>query len=209
MNDFIWLYVGVLLLAMWNGVAREMKNAIAGYLIQTLLVATLYASQAIRFHNTSMWVSLVGLLLIRGALIPGILIWKLPGSTLQVRQSGYVITPTYMILTFVSIALLALGTTEAAGGSLSAPFGAALATLMIGLVSVALSHDADKQVMGFLTADNGTDLAVVTVIQRVSVFGDYVVFLDIALAVIILVVLILKLRQTGSLSINDYHELKG
>lgn len=209
MDSLLWFYVLVLLLAMWNGIARELRNALIGYLVQTLLIAALYVNQAVHFDDSQMWVALAGLITIRVLFIPWMLLKKLPYATAHGRHNGYVVTPAYMVIIFTGIALLSLGVTEAAGGPLSAPFGAALATLVIGLVSVALSHDAGKQVMGLLTADNGTDLAIVTVLQRVSVFGDYVVFVDIALAVVLLVVLVLKFRQAGSLTMSDYHELKG
>jgi len=204
-----WLYILVLLLAIWNGIARELRNGLSGYLLQTAFIAILYGVAATRYQDVGMWTAFAGLVVLRGIVIPAILTKGLPHGIIHDRLGGFLLTPTYLILVYLFVASVSFGLVSTTNSPWAIPLGAGLATLLVGLLSVALSHDAGKQVLGLMTADNGIDLCVVTILPRITALGDYVMFLDITLTVFLLVILMLRLRNEQSLSIKDYHQLRG
>ncbi|MCL6625280.1 hypothetical protein [Alicyclobacillus shizuokensis] len=204
-----WFYLPVFLLALWIGVARELRNCQIGYLMQTALIAALYAIQAVQNGDPGMWIAFGGLVVIRGVLIPLFIYSRLSRETLLARDIGFVTSPTFLLIAFFCLGAVAAGFATAWHGVLAVRFGLALATLLVGLAGVALTHQAGHQLFGLLSADNGVDLAVAAVLSRIPVAADYLIFIDVALAAILFVVMMHRLTQAGSLRLQHYRGLRG
>ncbi|RIV19198.1 hypothetical protein D2Q93_13080 [Alicyclobacillaceae bacterium I2511] len=205
----LWVYLGVYLLAVWSMAARELDTGLWTYLIQTALVAVLYAHQGLVTHNLGIWISFLGLVSIRGLWIPWFIHKRLPPPMRLERDLAYRITPTFLVLFSLALGGLSFLLIASRIGPQGLPYGAALATLLTGLALMSLAHHAGKQMLGMLIAENGADLALATTLWRISVNADYSIFVEVALAVMLFVVLTLKLSQTNGVRLDHYHTLRG
>lgn len=204
------LYVIALLVAAWIGVSREARVALQGYVVQTLAVGVLYLLTAIQTGDPMIWLALLGLGALRIVLIPWLLTRSLDGKLFSERQSRELVSPAYGLVIYVILSAIGLGVgRRLEHGILGTDFGIALAVLLIGFAIVAIAHHTPKQIMGILAADNGADLAIVLTLTRVSVVADYAVFIDVAVAVICLALLVMRLRMYGTSHAHDFHELRG
>lgn len=204
-----WITLLVFLLTMWIAVTRELKNALLGYLLQTALVAALYAVDAVNAHDMGMWIAFAGLIVIRGMIVPGLIWSRIPRADQVARSNRHLVTPTWALfaLLFVSLAAALVAASWHTDNALR--LGFALATLLTGITITALSNDPRRQIVGLLCSEGGVDLAIATILSRIPVGGDYVVFIDIALAVLLFVVLMRRYANTGSFTLDDYHRLRG
>lgn len=204
-----WVTLVVFLCTIWVAVARELSNALLGYLVQTGLVSVLYGIDAVRTHDTSMWIAFGGLIVVRGLIVPSLVWMRLPRSSMHQRSNLFLGTPTFGVSAAVLISLVTgfIVTAWHAHGALN--FGFALATLFTGIAVTSLTHDAGRQMVGLLCAENGVDTAIAAVLSRVSVMADYVIFIDIALVVVLFVVLIGHYGRAGSFNLRDFHQLRG
>ena len=74
---------------------------------------------------------------------------------------------------------------------------------------VAVNHQAIKQIFGILSGDNAVDLLISLTLSRVAVAADYVVFIDVSIAVYLLSILTIRHRHHGQQNISHMNELKG
>lgn len=209
MTWLLWIYLGVYLLAVWATAVREVNTGLWVYLLQTALVALLYGRQGLLTHDIGVWVSLFGLVSIRGLWIPWFIHRRLPPLLQSERDIAYRITPTFLVLFSLALGLLSIFLMNSRVGQRGLPYGTALATLLTGLALMSFAHHAGKQMLGMLIAENGVDLALATTLWRVSATADYTVFVEVALAVILFVVLMLKLHQSEGVRLDHYHSLRG
>lgn len=211
MSSWIWITLLVLLLGIWIGIVRELRNGLLAYLVQTLLIVVLYLSDTVRAQSLDMLMACIGLVGARVIIIPLVLRNRLSDKYLRNRYNLFVVSPAYVVLVSLGLGVLAIAVAAALGWHqvLALSFGLALATLLVGLATVTFSEHAGRQVLGLLSADNGVDVAIAAVLSHVSMGSDYIIFVDITLAVILFVILILRMDHTGSLNLRDYHKLRG
>ena len=204
------LYVLGLLFAVWVAVSREARVALQGYVVQVIVIGLLYLAAAIKTGDPMIWLALVGLTAIRIIFIPWLLRRSLPQVLYGQRQSRELISPANGVIIYIILGAIGLGIGKRLeNGLLGTDFGMALGALLIGFAIVAIAHHTPKQILGILAADNGVDLAIVLTVTRVSVVADYAVFVDVALAVVCLALLVIRLRMYGTSHAHDLHELRG
>lgn len=206
MTIWVWITLLVFLFTLWVAVARELQNALLSYLLQTGLVAVLYGMDATRSHDTGMWIAFAGLLVIRGGIVPSLVWARLPRADVRRRANRFVVTPTFVVISVILVALLTGATVQGWHVPHALSFGLALATLLTGIVVTSLTHDGGRQMVGLLCAENGVDVAIATILADVSMMADYVIFIDIALAALLFVILI---RHQGSFNVQDFNQLRG
>ncbi len=209
MNLLTWIYLLTALLAVYIAVTHELRVALRGYRLQTSLVALVYLTAAIRSADVSLWLALIGLVVIRILIIP-----RLIGrSFAPVDTSGparqTLFNPSYVIGLCLVLAAFGVGAGAVIGGTDGPLLGIALATLLVGLATIFTRHEAALQLMGVLTADNGVDLLAGLTLLRIPLAGDYAIFIDVAVAAGLLAFLRLRLRSYGSEHLDDFSELRG
>ncbi|MCL6452587.1 MAG: hypothetical protein K6T78_03045 [Alicyclobacillus sp.] len=207
----LWTWLGLLvfLLALFIGVARELRTCQLGYLLQTACIVVLYGAKALHTGDADMWAAFAGLVVIRGGLIPIIIRWKLPPVLMDARENRFVAAPTFLLMAFCVLGAVSAGVATVWAGRFAVPFGFALGTLLAALAGVALTHQAGQQMFGLLSAENGIDLAVAAILSRIPVGVDDLIFVDIALATMLSVVLLVRLKASGSTRLHDLRELRG
>ena len=204
------LYVIALLAGAWIAVSRETRVALQGYVVQTVAVGVLYLLAAIKTADVMIWLALLGLIAVRLIFIPWMLRRSLFGDLYSERQSQELVSPAYGLFIYVVLSAIGLGVgRRLEHGLLGTDFGIALAVLLIGFAIVGIAHHTPKQIIGILASDNGADLAIVLTLTRVSVVADYAVFIDVAVAVVCLALLVMRLRIHGTSHAHDLHELRG
>ena len=203
-------FVLVLLLGIWIAVARETRVAVHGYLFQTSVVALLYFFGALETKDLMVWVDLFGLVILRIGVIPWLLYRLLQGDLYTARRTEEVLASSYSLALYAVLAAIGLGVGKnLQSGTMGIDFGIALSVLLIGLATVAIAHHAPKQVIGILSVDNGIDLAVVLTLTRFTVVTEYAVFVDVALAVLCLSLMVLRLSTYGQPHTHHFNELRG
>ena len=204
-----WIFLLTALLGVYVAIAHDLRAAIRGYRVQTTLVALVYLTDAIRFADVSMWVALLGLVVIRILIIPRLIsrTFAPAGPSQPARQVLF--NPSYVIALCLVLAAFGVGVGAVIGGVNGPLLGLALATLLIGLSTIFSRHEASQQLMGVLTADNGLDLLAGLTLVRIPLAGDYAVFIDVAVAAGLLAFLRLRLRSYGSEHLDDFSELRG
>lgn len=209
MHHIIWLFALVYFIGIWIAIARETRLCIAGYVLQTSAVAALYLIGAIHINSADVWAGFCGIVIIRLLLIPWLLRRWLSHDLLMRRELEYTITPAFAVGLYVLLGLVGFGVFDSVGGAGGADIGFSIAALLTGIAMTAICLHTPKQILGLLSADNGVDLAVTVTLARVSVWADYAIFVDVAIAVALLAMLLLRLQADGRSNTRDLNELRG
>lgn len=206
----VWLLLFGLFLGVWTAVAREARITIRGYALQTICVALLYFLAALKSGDPMIWAAFAGITVIRVGFIPWLLYKKLPGTMLDARESRYALTPAFAIGVYIALGTFGLlfGIHLAVGVS-GISYGLALASLLMAFAAIAINHHAPKQIIGVLCADNAVDMIASQTLGRVAVVADYAVFVDVAVAVYLSSILLLRLRTHGREDVRTLNELRG
>ncbi len=206
----IWLFVIPFFFGIWMAVARETRVAIMFYVLQTICVALLYLRFAWFSSDAMAWMSFAGICGIRIIFIPLLLKRFLKRDLLSARETEYLITPPYAVLIYLLLGIISLRLVPMfSAGENGLYFGLSLAVVLVGIAATAICHHAPKQIMSLLGADNGVDLAAVLSLQRISAIADYIVFIDVAIAVLCLSTIVLRLRRHGHQHTHNLHDLRG
>lgn len=209
MNLLTWIYLLTALLAIYIAIAHELRVALRGYRLQTTLVALVYLTAAIHFADASLWLALIGLIVIRILIIPRLISRIFAPADVSGPARRTLFNPSFVIGLCLVLAAFGVGAGAVIGGTDGPLLGIALATLLVGLATIFTRHEAALQLMGVLTADNGVDLLAGLTLLRIPLAGDCAVFIDVAVASGMLAFLRLRLRSYGSEHLDDFSELKG
>ena len=209
MSLLAWIYLLTGLLAVYIAIAHELRVALRGYRLQTALVALVYLTDAIHYADVSLWLALIGLIVIRILIIPRLIGRTFAPADISGPARRTLFNPSYVIALCLVLAAFGVGAGAVIGGVTGPLLGLALATLLIGLATIFSRHEASLQLMGVLTADNGVDLLAALTLSRIPLAGDYAVFIDVAIAAGMLAFLRLRLRSYGSEHLDDFSELRG
>lgn len=205
-----WLLLGGLFLGVWTFVAREARLTILGYTLQTVCVAILYLMAALKTGDPMIWAAFAGISAIRAGFIPWLLHRRLPEDMLASRDARYGLTPAFAVVLYLALAAFGLlfGARLSAGPA-GMSYGMALAALLTALTSLGVNHHAPKQIVGVLCADNAIDMIASQTLGRIAVVADYAVFVDVAVAVYLFSILVLRLRAHGGEDVRTLNELRG
>ncbi len=209
MSLLAWVFLLTALLGIYIAIAHELRVALRGYQLQTALVAIVYLTDAIHFAAVSMWIALLGLIVIRLLAMPYLISRTFAPADGPRPARQVLFNPSYIIALCLVLAAFGIGAGTAVSGTAGFLPGLALATLLIGLCTIFSRHEAPQQLMGVLTADNGLDLLAGLTLSRIPLAGDYAIFIDVAVAAGLLAFLRLRLRSYGSERLDDFSELKG
>ncbi len=208
-NLSVWIFLLALFLAVYIGMAREGRLAIGGYVAQTVMVVVIYGISAMKSGDAGIWWAMVGLFVIRVVVIPGVVMRFFTKNQTNYRSSPMVMTPTFALLLYVLLASIGIGIGMVMGTSGGLFEGLSLAVLLVSIGVVAVNHQAIKQIFGILSGDNAVDLLISLTLSRVAVAADYVVFIDVSIAVYLLSILTIRHRHHGQQNISHMNELKG
>ncbi len=205
----VWIYVIALMLAVYIGVVREVRLAIGAYVLQTFLVACAYALAAISLKDQSIWWAVLGLIVLRMILIPWLMYRIVPRDMFLARNNHTLISPTFAMLVYLLLTAVGVGIVSSILGLSGLDMGLALAILLVAIGIIAISHHALKQIMGILSADNAVDLLASLTLSRIALMADYMVFLEVTIAVVLLSLLMVRHRRHGYKDVRHMSELKG
>ncbi len=212
-NVSIWLFLLILLIGIWTAVTRELRLTIRGYILQTALVAILYLLAAVRTGDPMIWAAFIGLSVIRIGFIPWLLKKVLPGDMMHQRDGNYAISPTYAIGLYILLAAVGIGIGHQLSPNLTnqlgLDFGLALATLLVAIAAIAVNHHAPKQIMSILSGDNAIDMIASMMLGQIAIIADYAIFIDVAIAIYIFSLLVLRLLAHGHSDVRKFNELRG
>jgi hydrogenase-4 component E len=196
-------------LILWR---REMAAIVRLLCLQGVLVAGLAAVLAGEHHSGELWAFAVGLLVLKGVLLPT-LMGRAGRGTEQVREAEPLMNvPASLVaaalLTLLAYAasrpLTALSPTPATG---AIPVG--LAMVFLGYFMLTTRRNALPQVAGFLVLDNGIGVIALLATAGVPLIVELGAALDLLLLVLVLQVLTARLRATfGRTDLDELRELR-
>ena len=205
----LWIFVLALMLAVYIGVVREVRLAMGGYVLQTFLVACAYSFAAINLKENSIWWAVAGLIVLRMIVLPWLMYRIVPHTMFLARNHHTVISPTFAMFVYLLLTAAGIGVVNSFVGVSGMVMGIALAILLVAIGIIAISHHALKQVMGILCADNAVDLMASLTLSRIPLLADYMVFIEVTIAVVLLSLLMIRQRRHGYKDVRHMSELKG
>lgn len=213
-TQLVGLSTGVLLLSgallVWR---RSLSGEIALLAIQGVALASLALVLAVHQGSPEL-LAVAGLVLVlKGVVLPGILVRTLSRHSADVREETPLINTTAsliglslltMLAFLVSRPLLALG-----DGPTTAAVPVGIALLLYGMLVLATRRHAISQLLGFLMLDNGIATIAFLTAGGVPLVVELGVSLDVLLVVLILQVLTSHIRtEFGEADLDDLTELR-
>lgn len=199
-------------------VARTRLEAhVRTYAAQSALLAVLAGAGAIEGGAPALAVAAVFTFVVKVLVVPRLLGGLLDRLGARREVEAYV-TPSTSLLISGGLAALAYGVAadvapRAAGildGAGPLPLAASLTGVFVGLLVMATRKKAVTQVFGLLLFENGVQFAVFTTAGEMPVLVEIGVAFDLLVAVVVLGVLVLRMRETfGDVDAARLRELRG
>lgn len=196
-------------LILWR---REMRAIVRLVRLQGIGVAALAAVLAAHHHSAELWVVALGLLLLKGALLP-MLLGRAIGSTERARESEPLVNVPASLLAAALLTLLAYAAsrplTDLAPSPATAAIPVGLAMVLVGFFTLTTRRNALPQVAGFLVLENGIGVVALLATGGVPLVVELGAALDLLLLVLVLQVLTARLRITfGRTDLDELRELR-
>jgi hydrogenase-4 component E len=196
-------------LILWR---RDLAGIVRLLCLQGVLVAGLAAVLAGADHSGELWAVAVGLLVLKGMVLPTLMSRAGRGGE-QVREAEPLVNVPASLLAAALLTLLAyaasrplttLSPTPATG---AIPVG--LAMVFLGYFTLTTRRNALPQVAGFLVLDNGIGVVALLATAGVPLIVELGAALDLLLLVLVLQVLTARLRATfGRTDLDELRELR-
>jgi len=196
-------------LVLWR---REITVIVRIFALQGVALAALVAVLAWDERSAELAAVAIGLLVLRGVVLPWLLRRALTGAAPNQRESRPVLNVAASLLAAAALTLLAL--------AVSAPLVAlsptpstraipiAIAVVLIGFLVLVTRRHAVSQLVGFLLMDNGITAAGFLSSAGIGLLVEVGVALDLLLVVLVLQVLTGRMRETfGDTDLDELREL--
>jgi hydrogenase-4 component E len=213
MDEMLNLAAGALLLTavlvLWR---RELAVIVRVFALQGVALAALVAVLAWEERSAELAAVAVGLLVLRGGVLPWLLRRALAGAAPGQRESRPVLNVAASLLAAAALTLLALAVSEPLVALSPSPAARALpiavAVVLIGFLVLVTRRHAVSQLVGFLLMDNGITAAGFLTTAGIGLIVEVGVALDVLLVVLVLQVLTGRMRETfGDTDLDELREL--
>jgi hydrogenase-4 component E len=196
-------------LILWR---REMAAIVRLLCAQGVLVAGLAAVLAAEHHSAELAAVAVGLLVLKGVLLP-VVMGRAVRSAGQTREAEPLVNVPASLVAAALLTLLAYAASRPLTALSPSPATAAipvgLAMVFLGYFTLTTRRNALPQVAGFLVLENGTGVVALLATAGVPLIVELGAALDLLLLVLVLQVLTARLRATfGRTDLDELRELR-
>jgi hydrogenase-4 membrane subunit HyfE len=203
----------ILLVGFWLLVARQIRAAVDGYAIQSILLGCLALALFGATRDPDLLALGILTIAIKGVAIPAV-IERQAKTTYGKRELQYHVGfPTALL---VGAGLTLIGFVAAARlpyhpALLAEPvFGVAIAVTLLGFFTAMARRDAVLQLAGLLVAENGVILVGLVVASGLGLLIEFAVFLDVLVGVAVMGFLIARMHETvSSTDTSELSRLRG
>ena len=191
------LIIILLFLALLLSRVTSLKTAVNILLIQSALVALACAFVAAETSEMHTYIAAALTLVIKAGLIPYAL-FRIVRMLRREREVNPIISPNYSVMAAGIMIVLAYGLIDRAlPGIVSRDaLAAAVAMMLIGLTMIMTRRQAVLQIVGLITMENGLYLVGLSVTRGLPLIIELGVFLDVLVAVVVLVILTYRLKRS-------------
>lgn len=205
------LIIMLLFLALLLSRVTSLKTAVNLLLLQSALVALACVFTAVETGEAHTYAAAALTLIIKAGLIPYAL-FRIVKMLRREREVNPIIHPNYSVITAGVMIVLAYGLIDRAlpGVVSRDALAAAVAMLLIGLTMIMTKRQAVLQIVGLITMENGLYLVGLSVTKGLPLIIELGVFLDVLVAVVVLVILTYRLKRSFmSTDTSRLRKLKG
>ncbi|WP_425060666.1 hypothetical protein SCACP_14040 [Sporomusa carbonis] len=205
------LIVILLFLALLLSRVTSLKTAVNVLLAQSALVALACTIVAVDTGEVHTYVAAALTLVVKAGLIPYAL-YRIVGMLRREREDHPILNPNYSAMVFGCMIVLAYGLIDRAlpGVVSRDALAAAVSMTLIGLTMIMTRRQAVLQIVGLITMENGLYLVGLSVTKGLPLIIELGVFLDVLVAVVVLVILTYRLKRSFmSTDTSRLKKLKG
>lgn len=197
-------------LVLWR---RELSMIIRVFAVQGVALAALVAVLAVREQSAELGAVAVGLLVLRGGVLPMLLGRALAGAGPTRRETSPLVNIGASLLVAAVLALLAYAVSRPLVALAPSPATQAIpvgiTVVLIGFFVLVTRRRALSQLVGFLLMDNGITAVGFLTTSSLSLIVELGISLDVLLAVLVLQVLTVRMRETfGDTDLDELRELR-
>ncbi|OZM81734.1 hypothetical protein [Pseudonocardia sp. MH-G8] len=197
-------------LVLWR---RELKVIVRVFALQGVALAGLVAVLAWDEGSAELAAVAAGLLVLRGAVLPWLLLRALSEAGPGRRETRPVLNVAASLLAAAALTLLALAVSAPLVALAPSPstraVPIAIAVVLIGFLVLVTRRHAVSQLVGFLLMDNGITAAGFLTTSGIGLVVEVGVALDVLLVVLVLVLLTGRMRDAfGDTDLDELRELR-
>jgi hydrogenase-4 component E len=173
----------------------SLRTAVSILLFQSIIVAASCAVVGLETGQTHMYIAALLTVVIKVGYIPYAL-FKIVGRLRREREEDPILDANRSSLAAATAVVLAYGLIDRAlpGIVTRDVLAAAVALFLIGLLLIMVRRQAIMQIVGLITMENGIYLLGLSVVKGLPLVIEFGVFLDILVAVVVLVILTYRLK---------------
>lgn len=189
----------------------SLRTAVSILVFQSVLVAAACAMIGFETGQTHMHLAAVLTVLIKVGAIPYAL-YEVAGRLRHEREDHPILGPNRSSLAAAMAVVLSYGVIDKAlpGIVTRDVLAASIALMLIGLLLIMTRRQAIMQIVGLITMENGIYLVGLSVVNGLPLVIEFGIFLDIFIAVVVLVILTYRLKMAfASTDTSQLRKLKG
>jgi hydrogenase-4 component E len=203
----VFLLAAVLVL--WR---RELAMIIRVFAVQGVALAALVGVLAAHEHSAELWAVAAGVLVLRAAVLPVLLLRVLAGADTTRREIAPVVNVAASLLAAAVLTMIAYAVStplvDLAPSPATHAIPIGLTVVLLGLFVLVTRRHALSQLVGFLLVDNGITAIGFLTTSGVPLVVELGVSLDVLFAVLVLQILTTRMRATfGDLDLDELREL--
>lgn len=205
------LIIILLFLSLLLSRVTSLKTAVNVLLIQSALVALACAFVAAETGAVHTYIAAALTLSIKAGLIPYAL-FRIVRMLRREREVNPIISPNHAVMAAGIMIVLSYGLIDRALPEIVSrdALAAAVAMMLIGLTMIMTRRQAVLQIVGLITMENGIYLVGLSVTKGLPLIIELGVFLDVLVAVVVLVILTYRLKRSHmSTDTSMLKKLKG
>ncbi|MDF2568508.1 MAG: hypothetical protein K0R55_112 [Sporomusa sp.] len=190
------LIIMLLVLALLLSRVTSLKTAVNILLVQSAMVALSCAIVAVETGELHTYAAAAFTLVFKVGLIPYAL-FRIVRMLRRERETNPILSPNYSVMVAGSMIVLSYGLIDKAlpGVVSRDALAAAVAMMLIGLTMIMTRRQAVLQIVGLITMENGLYLVGLSVTKGLPLIIEFGVFLDVLVAVVVLVILTYRLKR--------------
>ncbi|AEA23017.1 hypothetical protein Psed_0758 [Pseudonocardia dioxanivorans CB1190] len=197
-------------LVVWR---RDLPTILRIFTAHGLALGALVGVLAWAQRSVELGLVTIGVLAVRGGLLPWLLRRALAGAGPARREVRPVVNVTASLLAVAALVLLAFSVSvplvELGESPATRAVPVAVAVVLIGLLVLVTRRHTISQLVGFLLVDNGITAAGFLTTSGIGLVVEVGVALDVLLAVLVLQVLAGRIRDTfGDVDLGELRELR-
>jgi hydrogenase-4 component E len=191
---------------------RELAPIVRVLALQGLALATLVGVLSAHEGSVELWAVAVGVLVLRGGVLPHLLKRALAGAGEARRETRPLVNVPASLLAGAALTMLAYAVSrplvELAPSPATQAIPVGVTMFLIGFFVLVTRRRALSQLVGFLLMDNGITVVGFLTTSGIGLVVELGVSLDVLLAILVLQVLTARMRETfGDTDLDELREL--